>query len=192
MKLKISIFVLLICCSVALRAQQAAPSNGFKIAIFDSEMLTDEKMGVKKLVAAYKSIEAEIKPKKDEVVALQTRYDSLIKEIRDTQATAPATAIAKKSEEAESLKSDIERKQQDGQRALDKKVKEVTDPIYADISKAFSAYAKQLGYDLVFDAAKMGGVLMVINNSADITPGFINDYNTRNPVVPAGVPIKTP
>jgi len=36
----------------------------------------------------------------------------------------------------------------------------------------------------------MQGVLMLINQAANITPGFINDYNAKNPVVPAGVPIK--
>lgn len=191
MKVKITILLLLLCCSATLRAQQpAASAPAYKIAIFDSEMMTDERMGVKKLVAAYNTIEAEIKPRKDEITALQTKYEALVKDIRDTQATASQTVLAKKSDEAESLKSDIQRKQEDGQRALDKRVKDLTGPIYADIEKAFSAYAKQLGYDVILDAAKMQGVLMLINQAANITPGFINDYNAKNPVVPAGVPIK--
>jgi len=112
MKVKITILLLLLCCSATLRAQQpAASAPAYKIAIFDSEMMTDERMGVKKLVAAYNTIEAEIKPRKDEITALQTKYEALVKDIRDTQATASQTVLAKKSDEAESLKSDIQRKQ---------------------------------------------------------------------------------
>ena len=192
MKMRVFIFsvIALISSFTALRAQPAAAVQPLKIAVFDSDMLNDEKAGIKKLVTAFRSLEAEIKPRKDELVTLKAKYDLIVKQIQYTQKTAPAITLQAKADEAEILKRDIERKQQDGQQFLDKRMKEVTGPIYQEIGNALQAFAKQRGIDIIYDMAKLNEAMMVVNPAADITPAFITDFNAKNTGVPAGVPVK--
>ncbi len=152
-----------------------------KFAIIDTEAFGDQKEGIKRLVAAFQTVEREFKPRRDEIQGLRTRYDALIKEINDTRAVADPKTLQTKADQAEALKVEIERKQQDGQKALDKRVQDLTAPVYQDIGNALQAYAKARGLTVVFDVSKMQGVVMVVNNQIDITDAFIAEYNQRNP-----------
>lgn len=178
-------------CSV-LNAQPAPASATTKIAIIDTEMFGNPKAGIKRLVAAYEQINREFKPRMDELQALRAKYDALIKSATDTKAVVPPETIRQKYDEAEILSSDIKRKQEDGQKALDKRTKDLTDPINDDIGKALQAYAKQRGIDIVLDVSKLAAAMMVVNEAVDITAAFTAEYNAKNTALPAGVPVKTP
>lgn len=178
-------------CTLSLRAQPGTAA-ATKIAVFDSDALGDDKTGVKKLVAAFRQIETNIKPLRDEIQGLRTRYDAAVAIVNKPPPGMDQKAIAAKADEAESIKSDIERKQQDGQKALEKRTKELTDPIYQEINTELLAYAKARGFDMVFDLSKLAGIALVLNPAIDITAAFIAEYNTKHPLVPAGVPVKTP
>ena len=178
-------------------APAAAPSTGAaiaegKFAIIDTEAFGDTKEGIQRLVAAFQTVEREFKPRRDEIQTLKTRYDALVKEINDTQKVAAPDALRTKADQAEALKVEIERKQQDGQKALDKRVQEVTGPVYQDIGNALQAYAKARGLSVVFDVSKMQGVVMVVDGGIDITNAFIADYNQRNPATTAAAPPAAP
>jgi len=170
-------------------AASAAVPDG-KVAIIDTEAFGDQKTGIARLVAAFNTVDREFKPRRDEIQALKTRYDALVKQAQDTKGVADPRSLANLAEQAETLKNDIERKQQDGQRALDKRVKELTDPIYQDISTALQSFARQRGITIVFDVSKMGGVMMIVDGAVDITPAFIADYNQRNPATAAAAPAR--
>ena len=185
-----AVLALVACGSLTSHAQPGAGSPTTKIAIVDTEMFGDPKAGVRRLVAAYEQIEREFKPRRDEIQAQRVKYDALVKSINDTKAVADPKALAAKADEVETIKSDIERKQQDGQKAIEKRSKELTDPIYADVSTALQAYAKSRGIDMVLDISKFAGAAMIINQAMDITSAFINEYNAKNPGVPAGLPVK--
>jgi Skp family chaperone for outer membrane proteins len=163
-----------------------------KFAIIDTESFGDQKDGIKRLVAAFQTVEREFKPRRDEIQGLRTRYDALVKEVNDTKAVAAPAALAAKADQAEQLKVEIERKQQDGQKALDKRVQELTGPVYQDIGNALQAYAKARGLSVVFDVSKMQGVVMVVDGGIDITNAFIAEYNTRNPASTAAAAPATP
>ena len=163
-----------------------------KFAIIDTESFGDQKDGIKRLVAAFQTVEREFKPRRDEIQALRTRYDALVKEVNDTKAVAAPAALAQKADQAEALKVEIERKQQDGQKALDKRVQELTGPVYQDVGNALQAYAKARGLSVVFDVSKMQGVVMVVDGAIDITNAFIAEYNTRNPASTAAAAPATP
>ncbi len=152
-----------------------------KFAIIDTEAFGDQKEGIKRLVAAFQTVEREFKPRRDEIQTLKTRFDGIVKQISDTQAVAQPASLATLRDQAETLKSEIERKQQDGQKALDKRVQDLTGPVYQDIGNALQAFAKARGLSVVFDVSKMQGVVMVVDGGIDITSAFIADYNTRNP-----------
>jgi Skp family chaperone for outer membrane proteins len=168
-------------------ARPAAPPAGGatiaegKFAIVDTEAFTDQKQGIQRLVAAFQTVEREFKPRRDELQTLRTRYEGLVKQINDTKSVADQKALAGLADQADTLKSDIERRQQDGQKALDKRVQELTAPIYQDIGNALQTYARTRGVSVVFDVSKMQGVVMVVNNTVDITDAFIAEYNQRNP-----------
>jgi len=178
-------------CGASLRAQPAQVAAS-KIAVFDSDALGDDKTGAKKLIAAFRQLDGEFKEKGGELRALRAKYDALMKSVDDTRSTADPVVIRKKLDEAESIKLDIERKQQDGQKALEKRTKELTDPIYQEINTELMAYTKARGYDMVFDVSKLAGIAIVLNPAIDITTAFIAEYNTKHPLVPTGVPVKTP
>src|SRR2546423_234285 len=152
-----------------------------KFAIIDTEAFSDPKQGIQRLVAAFQVVEREFKPRRDEVQQLQTRYDALVKEINDTKSVADQKALAAKADQVEQLKVEIERKQQDGQKALEKRVQDLTQPIYQDIGNALQAFSRARGISVIFDVSKMPGQVMVVNEGIDITDAFIADYNQRNP-----------
>src|SRR2546423_3538796 len=167
-------------------ATQPGPSQGTviaegKFAIIDTDAFSDPKQGIQRLVAAFQVVEREFKPRRDEVQQLQTRYDALVKEINDTKSVADQKALAAKADQVELLKTEIERKQQDGQKALEKRVQDLTQPIYQDIGSALQSYSRARGISVIFDVSKMPGQVMVVNDSIDITDAFVADYNQRNP-----------
>ena len=168
-------------------APAAAPANNGgvvpdgKVAIIDTDAFADPKSGIARLVAAFNTVEREFKPRRDEIQTLRTRYDALVKQAQDTKTVADPKSLAGLSDQAETLKEEIERKRNAGQRDLNKRVQELTEPIYKDIGSALEAFARARGLSVVFDVSKMQGVVMVVNNSVDITNAFIAEYNQRNP-----------
>src|SRR5262245_30607907 len=90
-----------------LQAAQTLPDS--KVAIVDTEEFGDPKTGIARLTSAFGVIDREIKPKRDELQQMQTRYDQLVKEINATTAVADQKALATKSEQAETLQKDIKR-----------------------------------------------------------------------------------
>jgi Skp family chaperone for outer membrane proteins len=181
--------ILITTASLSVRAQttqppiaqtQAAP---IKLAIIDTDAFADNKAGIKKLVNAYTQIDAELKPKRDEIVTMNTRYQAL------AQKASAGTITPAEADEADNLKRDIQRKQEDGQKMLETLTRQKTGQIFTDLSNSLQAFAKQRGFDIVFDVSKMQNVVMLINQSVDITDAFIADFNAKNP---AGAAPATP
>ena len=167
-------------------ASPAAPQNtgviaDGKIAIIDTEAFADPKTGITQLVSAFEVVNREFKPRSDELQRLRAQYEQLGKDIQATTTVEDQRARNAKIEQAEALKKDIERKTQDAQTAYQKKLREVTEPIYKDISPALQAFARQRGVNVIFDVSKLSEVMFVVNETVDLTRAFIADYNQRNP-----------
>jgi Skp family chaperone for outer membrane proteins len=152
-----------------------------KFAVVDTDAFLDAKQGIQRLIAAYQTVEREFKPRRDELQSIKTRYDGIVKQINDTQKVADQKALAALADQAETLKIEMEQKQQAGQRDLDKRIRALTDPINLDLQNALMAFARARGVSVVFDISKMANVMMLVNNSVDITDAFIAEYNQRNP-----------
>jgi Skp family chaperone for outer membrane proteins len=152
-----------------------------KVAIIDSNAFGDEKAGVQRLIAAFSTLDREFKPRRDELQALKTRYDGIAKQINDTKNVADQKALAALADQAEGIEKEMKRKQEDAQGAYQKRVQELTEPIFRDLSVALQNFAKQRNITVVFDISKMGNAMMVVNNAVDITDAFIAEYNQRNP-----------
>jgi Skp family chaperone for outer membrane proteins len=166
-------------------AQPAGQAGGAvpagKVAIIDTEKFTDQKAGVARVINAFNTIEREFKPRRDELQGLRTRYDALVKEISAPPAGADQRALATKADEADRLKIDIERRQQDGQRNYERRWNELTRPLFTELNNSLKEYARQRDVAVVVDISKLAGAVMVVNNAVDITDAFIADYNRRNP-----------
>ncbi|MGH9883126.1 MAG: OmpH family outer membrane protein [Pyrinomonadaceae bacterium] len=163
-------------------AQGAGAIPEGKVVVVDSEEFGNPKTGIQRVIAAFGTVEREFRPRRDEIQQLTQRYEQTLKDLGALGRVADEKALAAKRDEVETLKRSIERKQQDGQQALDKRVKELTNPIYADLSKALQAFALKRGVSVILDLSKLRGGMIVINKQVDITSAFIAEYNSR----PAG------
>jgi Skp family chaperone for outer membrane proteins len=150
-----------------------------KVGVVDSSAFSDPKTGIKRLINASKSLDTQFKPLRDEVTALQVRYDALVKEITSTGSVADPASLNRKRDQADQLQKDIKRKQEDGQALLNRRAAELTEPIYRDLGVAFTAFGRARGFDLIIDMSKVP--VFLINQSIDITEAFIAEYNAKNP-----------
>ncbi|HEV2859518.1 MAG TPA: OmpH family outer membrane protein [Pyrinomonadaceae bacterium] len=167
-------------------AAPAAANNGGvvpdgKVATIDTDAFADQKAGIGRLVAVYSAVEREFKPRGDELRAMKTRYDGIVKQVNDTKAVADQKALAALADQAETLEKEMKRRQEDLQASSQKRFAELAEPVYRDIGQALQNFAKQRGITVVFDLSKTGNAVMVVNNAIDITDAFIADYNQRNP-----------
>jgi Skp family chaperone for outer membrane proteins len=170
-------------------APQAVP---VKIAVIDTDAFADSKTGVRKLLNAIGQVEARLKPLRDEIVGMQNRYNTLATEITNAQ-KANTPISPDKVDQARQLESDIKRKQEDGQKALERFNRQIVDPVNVEIAKAVEAYGRQKGYDVVLDAPKFAGTMILLNKGLDITDAFVADYNAKNPAAtttPAAASVK--
>lgn len=169
----------------------AAPAG--KVGIVNSFAFTDEKAGIAKFRTAMSTLDAEFKPVNDELRTLATKYNTLGTEIQTAQKNAAAggTAVPMKPEalqakidEFQNLELSLKRKQEDAKARYEKRQQAVVGPIYADILKAMSEFAKQKGYAIILDGPKLeeSGILMGFDEKYDVTKDFVTFYNAR----PAG------
>ncbi|HEY0078818.1 MAG TPA: OmpH family outer membrane protein [Pyrinomonadaceae bacterium] len=157
----------------------ARPTGDAKIAVIQTEFFSDEKNGISRFVAAMKRVDGEFQPRRTEIQGLQQRYQQLVKEINDTKTVADQATLSRKADEAESLQNQIKRKQEDGQRDLEKRMREVLTPLQEDVFKALDAYAKERGISIIIDVSQTPVLYAV--ESVNITRDFITNYNSRNP-----------
>ena len=156
-----------------------------KIAVVYAAAFQDPRNGIARLTAAANTVDREFQPRRTELQGMQTRYNTLVEQISKTQPVEPPQANQKRVEEAETLKREMERKQQDAQIAYQKRFNEVMAPLYEDIGKALDAFARQRGITMIIDASKLEGAIFITNNAVDITNAFIAEYNQRNPAAAA-------
>lgn len=154
-----------------------------KIALVDTGMFRDERAGIKRYVAAVKSVQASFQARTTELVNMQNRIKVLAEEINklnSASVVSPDTIRAKQSE-GESLQRDLKYKKEQLDSDIEKKFGEVVGPISTDIGKALDAFAAQHGVTMVLDLSKLFPTIITWNGATDITVPFIADYNSKNP-----------
>ena len=82
------------------------------------------------------------------------------------------------------LEIQVKRKQEDGKAKYERRYQQVVGPVFSDIVKALNDFARQKGYAVILDGAKLeeSGLLMGFDDKYDVTKDFIVFYNAR----PAG------
>jgi Skp family chaperone for outer membrane proteins len=177
----------------AARTQPAAPTQGGaapastgRIAIIDSSAFSDEKAGIARVVSAMRTVDAQFQPIRTEVQGMQTRYQALVDDINKTSAVADPKTIQTKTDQADTLKRDMERKTQDAQIAIKKRMDDVLGPLQEDVFNSLQAFAQSRGISIIIDASRVP--LIYAADSVDITKDFIAEYNRTKPATASATP----
>jgi Skp family chaperone for outer membrane proteins len=165
-------------------AQPAAAP--FKMAVINSSAF-DDKDGITRYVAAMNSLETEFAPAQKEINDMATRYQALgaeIEKLRQPAAGVPInqTTLQTKIDEFQSMELQIKRKQEDAKSKYERRYQTVMNPIMQEIGKALQDYAKQKGFALILDTAKLAdqGLILAYDEArVDQTKDFITFFNSR-------------
>jgi len=186
-------FLFVLIFALPLFAQTGAqPTN--KIGIINTEAFYAEKIGISRLLAAYVSLDKEFEPRQQEIITINTRIETLAKDIQNLQAqlnnakpqapidtNAIRNSIISKNEEGERLQIELKRKQEDGKAAYERREAIVVGPIKKEIANSIDDFAKLKGFTMVFDGAKMAdaGILIAMDRTMDATEDFIKYFNAK-------------
>ncbi len=156
-----------------------------KIAVIDTRGFDGDKpgTGITKYVNGMNTLDGEFKPVDAEIQGLATRYQNLASEIKNLQAapTPNVPLIQTKAAEYSKLERDIKFKQEDAKARYQSRYNVVMGPILQEIGKAMQDDAKQKGYMLILDNAKLDEAQLILAASpeVDVTKDFIIFFNAR-------------
>jgi Skp family chaperone for outer membrane proteins len=162
-------------------ANVAVPDS--KMALIYSDMFLDPKTGIARFTSLMSTLNREFQPRQTELTNLQTRIQTLTKEINDTQSVADPNAIRQKREQLDQAQLDLKRKGEDAEAAYNKRRQEIFFPLQKDIGTALEAFAKARGITVIVDGSQVPVVYAA--DSIDITRAFINEFNAKNPATAA-------
>ena len=150
-----------------------------KMAMIYSDAFLDPKTGIARFNSLLGTLNREFEPRRSELQALQTRINTLAKEIDDTQNVAAPDSIRQKRDQLAQLNTELKRKAEDADAAYQKRRGEIFTPLQQDIGKALEAFAKARGITVIVDGSQVPVVYAA--DSIDITRAFINEFNSKNP-----------
>jgi len=165
----------------ASQATVAVPDS--KIAMIYSDAFMDPKTGIAKFNTLLSTLNREFQPRQTDLQNLQTRINTLTKEINDTQNVADPNALRTKRDQLEQLNTELKRKAEDAEGAYNKRRQDIFQPLQQDIGKALEAFAKARGITVIVDGSQVPVVYAA--ESIDITRAFINEFNSKNPATAA-------
>ncbi len=61
-------------------------------------------------------------------------------------------------------------------------MRDVLNPIFADLDQAIKNFAQQRGVLLILDGSKIDEALLYLSDDLDLSRGFIVEFNRANPV----------
>jgi len=180
--------------SATLTHAQAVAATS-KIVIIDTTVFFNEKAGITRIVAASKTLSADLASRRSEVQTMVTRIESLNKELDSFRANAgkgipvDERNFQTKVDEVERLKREAKYKGDDFNAHAQKRQTEIVGPVYAEVVRSLAEYVKTKDYGLLFDVSKdQNGILLYASEKHDITKEFVTYYNTRPVTAIAPVP----
>jgi len=158
-----------------------------KVALVDTDAFLDEKVGIQRLVAAAKKLEAEFQPRRAELQTLQAQVDKMTADLQKAAPVQDPKVSAQQQDAIDTKKRDITRKTEDAQSAYQARMQALLSPVYDEIGKALDAFAKAHGITLILDVTKVQGIVSA-DGSLDITKAFITEFNSKNPATASLTP----
>ena len=163
--------------SPAPQTNAAVPDS--KMALIYSDAFLDPKAGIGRFTTLMGTLNREFQPRQTELQSLQTKIQTLTKEINDTASVADPKTIQTKRDQLEQAQTDYKRKGEDAQAAYERRRQEIFLPLQQDIGKALEAYAKARGITVIVDGSQVPVVYAA--EALDITKAFIAEFNSKNP-----------
>ena len=160
-------------------APQSVAVPDSKMAMIYSDAFLDPKNGIARFNSLLSTLNREFQPRQAELQALQTKINTLTKEIDDTQSVADPNAIRTKRDQLAQMTTEFKRKGEDAEAAYNKRRGEIFTPLQQDIGKALEVFAKARGITVIVDGSQVPVVYAA--DSIDITRAFIADFNSKNP-----------
>jgi len=165
---------------------QPAASAPFKLPVINTAAF-DDKAGITRYTTAMNALETEFAPVQKEIQDMVTKYQALgaeIEKLRNPNPSVPVNqqSIQAKIDEFQSLETTIKRKQEDAKAKFERREPQVMGPIRQEIGRALQDYAKQKGFALILDAAKLDGAGLILafdETKVDVTKDFITFFNSR-------------
>jgi len=161
-----------------------APVPDSKIAVVDTDAFRDDKIGIRRYLNAFSSVQREFQPRNAELLNLQNRIKTLADEITKLSANTAVVGqqtIQTKQEEGERLQRELKYKKDQADADFEKRYNEVVKPVTLDVGNALSAYASQHGLTMILDMSKLAPAVLAVNPATDVTQAFIADYNAKHP-----------
>jgi Skp family chaperone for outer membrane proteins len=166
-------------------AAVAAPANvpAAKIAIVDTTVFGDEKVGIKRYLNAVTTVQKAFESKNAELRNLQSQIKAIaddINRLSGASVVSPETIRAKQGE-GERLQRELKYKKEQADADFEKRYTEVVGPVSNDIGNALIQYAAQNGLTMILDISKLMPAVLTVNPAMDVTQAFIADYNSKHP-----------
>src|SRR4030095_4741222 len=165
-------------------ASVAVPDS--KMAVIYSDAFLDPKAGIARFNSLLGNLNREFQPRQSELQGLQTRINTLAKEIDDQSAVAAPDSLRQKREQLTQMNTDLKRKGEDAEAAYAKRRQEIFLPLQQDIGKALEVFAKARGINLIVDGSQVPMVYAA--DALDITAAFITEFNAKNPATASVAP----
>ena len=157
-----------------------------QIAIVDTGVFTDDKIGITRVITALKLLNAKFDPVNNELKGMQTRLNTLRTDIQNKRATQPPNLTAQQTDQATQLELQIKRKTEDERSDYQKQMATVLEPIQMDVGNALTAYAQSHAILLIIDVNRVP--VVYVHDSIDITKDFIAEYNRTHPAATPAAP----
>jgi outer membrane protein len=168
-----------------------APSGGTgaegKIAYLNVAQFSQ---GINELKVKIDALYAEFEPKNKEIKSEEEALNNLRSKIQNQGPTVSPQVRAQWQDELAQNEKSLKRKAEDYSAAGNKKLTELTQPVYDKITAFLKQYCQQRGIVLVLNGgvAAEAGVLVWGSQTADITADFIAEYNKAHPTAAAAAP----
>jgi outer membrane protein len=163
----------------ATAAQSTVAVPDSKMAMIYSDAFLDPKNGIARFNSLLSTLNREFEPRRAELQALQTKMETLNKEIESTQNVADPNTIRTKRDQLAQMNTEYKRKGEDAEAAYNKRRQDIFLPLQQDIGKALEAFAKARGITVIVDGSQVP--VVYASDSIDITRAFIADFNSKNP-----------
>ena len=166
-------------------AAVAVPANvpAAKIAIVDTSVFGDEKVGIKRYLNAVTTVQKAFEGKNAELRNLQSQIKAIaddINRLSGASVVSPETIRAKQGD-GERLQREFKYKKEQADADFEKRYSEVVGPVSNDIGNALIQYAAQNGLTMILDISKLLPAVLTVNPAMDVTQAFIADYNSKHP-----------
>jgi len=141
------------------------------------------RQGIGELKTRLDALNVEFEPKKKEIQSLEEEVNNLKNKINTQGSTVSPQVRNQWVEEATEKEKTLKRKAEDYDALGQKRLAEVSQPVYEKIGKFLEGYCQQRGIVLVLEggASQQAGVLIYAAPTTDVTEDFMKEYNKANP-----------